>query len=1126
MHHKERCTESEVLAGAQAMKTAGISKGGKSCGHFHDKTAKPINELLAPFEDLTCCPYIILIEGVPGIGKTIMSKEIAFQWANKDLLKTKKLLFLLFLRDPMVKNIKNVQSLVKYFCHTESLATKISEWLIETGGEYLIIVFDGYDEMSEENGNFHIIDSIINRQTLPKCGVIVTSRPVFSVHLHVKVSCRAEILGFSREDQQSFIQNALKGKNDKIKGLKGFLQSNPSLNVLWYIPLNMSILLYLTIEGINELPKTQTGLYQKFILMTIVHFLRKGKMVSNTTISSLDNLPHPYKQIFNELSQFAFLALQKNQIVFTSAELQSQYPNLNPVNWGPLGLLKRAQYFKPQDGCDHESFHFLHYSIQEYMAAYYIASLPDNELLQLLKKKFWDVHYFNTWVMYVGITGGKHFMFTHFLTGNYFQICSKLFGNQKISSTILSSKVKCLHLLRCATEAEHEMLSPVQNIFQDVIIDLSNQFLSVNDIRTLAELLLKLPRKKWKKLDISGCGINSEACNLLCELVLPNHETLRVTTVDISDNHFHWESLNQLCKVLSLWKVKELIMSHEVLHDSATVNMVNKFKKTLQMKLLEVGTMRLPYPPLQNVLLTYLPEKNKMIAVYTCCSCTMKCHLYNNCKPNDKLAEEIVWFILRNKRPKGDLPVVNVNFNIPSDLANEKLSIISSYFRHCDFIFKELHMHSKGILLLNHLSGVISTDTESVKLLADLVMATIVHSHSHCSKSYLKAIPVPFARQAKELLQDYAGIEHICASNTSLNCKVAIDLATVLSYNTNLKQLCLGGNNLQSTGAIKIVQGLQNISTLTSLILGDDIDKEAAGPIASILYQNSNLETLRLSRNNFQTVGAIKIAKALQYTSTLTTFGIAENDINKEAADDIASVLCHNTKLQELQVGGNNLQAVGTMKIAKALQHTATLTKFGIAGNSATEEAADDIATALSLNTKLKKLNLSDNNLKAIGVIKIAKALENNPCTGTLTDIDVSNNNIGMDEAAATKIEAVLYRCHDLSELKLSGNNLQGMSTIKIVKSLQKLSWLRIINLSNNSISAEAADDIAAAISHKKYLYKLDLSENNFQAVGIIKISKALQNTSNLVELNFSSNSINDEAAGDIAAALSHNNKL
>ena len=1120
VHHEGRCSESEVLAGVRAMEFTGITKGGNSC-HFHDKTDKSIHELLAPFECLKCCPYMLLIEGAPGIGKTIMSKEIANQWANKKLLRTKNILFLLFLRDPMVKNITDVPLLVKYFCQTDSLANRIAEWLIETGGEYLTIVLDGYDEMSVENRSSCIIDSIINRQILPKCGIIITSRPVFSVHLHYKVSCRAEILGFSRVDQQNFIQNALKGKNDKIKELRGFLQSNPSLNALCYIPLNMRILLCLTTEGISALPKTQTHLYQKFILITVVHFLKKAKMVDNTTITSLDKLPQSYNLIFKELSQFAFHALEKDQRVFTLAEVQLHYPNLTPANWYSLGLLKGAKYFKAQDGYDHESFHFLHYSIQEYMAAYYIASLPDNELLTLLKETFWNVRYFNTWVMYVGITGGKHFMFAHFLSGNYFQTSSWLFGTQKISSTILSNKIKCLHLLRCSTEAEHEMLSSVQSVVQDGIIDLSDQFLSFNDMHTIAEVLLKLPRKKWKKLDLSGCGIDNEACNLLCELLLPNHVALKFTTVDISDNHFHWESLDKLCKVLSHWKVNELIMSYEALHDSATAYMVNNFKRRLHIRLSKFGNMIMP--SLQNVLLTYLPEKNKMIAVFACCSCTLRCYLYNNCQLNDDLVENVSSFILHNRKSKDYLPSIDVNFNIPSDLANKKLSVISS---HChQIVFKGPHMHSKGIYMLNNLSDVIATEG-ILNLVADLVMATTVHSYSQSNKSYLKAIPIPSARQVKESLQEYSGIEHICASDTNLNSQVAIDFAKLLHYNTNLKRLCLGGNNLQSTGAIKIAQGLQNISTLTSLILGDNIGKEAAGHIASVLYHNTKLESLRLSKNNFQTVGAIKIVKALQNTFTLTAFGIADNDINKEAADDIANVLCHNTKLQELQLGGNNLQAVGTMKIAKALQNTGTLTIFGIASNNVSEEAADDIAAVLSHNTKLQELNLSDNNLKAIGIIKIAEVLVNSSSTRTLTNIDVSNNNIGADEMAAAKIAAIVHHCHDLKELKLSGNNLQGMSVIKIASSLQRLSWLRVINFSNNNISVEAADSIAAALSHNKFLQKLDLSENNFQNVGIIKISKALQNISNLRELDISSNNITDEAAGDIATALSYNSKL
>ena len=61
---------------------------------------------------------MFLIEGAPGIGKANFSKEIVFQWANKNVLKNKRLLFLLFMWDPQVKDIINVQSLVKYFCQT------------------------------------------------------------------------------------------------------------------------------------------------------------------------------------------------------------------------------------------------------------------------------------------------------------------------------------------------------------------------------------------------------------------------------------------------------------------------------------------------------------------------------------------------------------------------------------------------------------------------------------------------------------------------------------------------------------------------------------------------------------------------------------------------------------------------------------------------------------------------------------------------------------------------------------------------------------------------------------------------------------------------------------------------
>ena len=345
--------------------------------------------------------------------------------------------------------------------------------------------------------------------------------------------------------------------------------------------------------------------------MTIIHFLKNNK-ASMATISSLNDLPHPYNCIFEELSQFAFLALKKDQLVFTLAEVKVECPNLNPATLDKLGLWKKAQYFKPQDACDHESFHFLHYSVQEYMAAYYIASLKENELLQLLKETFWNVHYFNTWIMYIGITGGKHYTFTHFLCGNYMK--SWIFG-PKISNEILNDKIKCLHLLRCSVEADCEMLSSVENIFQEQIIDLSNYNLSVNDIHILAILLLQLPNKEWKKLNLSGCNINDEGCDSVYKIFVSKRVSCKIKTVDLSNNNFQWESLCKLCEVFKLWQTEELVISVDALYDNTTISMINDFKSKLNKSI--CTRLSNESTPFEILNCTYMEKQNTMVAVYS-----------------------------------------------------------------------------------------------------------------------------------------------------------------------------------------------------------------------------------------------------------------------------------------------------------------------------------------------------------------------------------------------------------------------------------------------------------------------------------------------------------------------------
>ena len=53
-------------------------------------------------------PYTLLIEGAPGIGETILSKEIVFNWVKGKLLKKEKLVYLIYLCDLKFKMLNNL----------------------------------------------------------------------------------------------------------------------------------------------------------------------------------------------------------------------------------------------------------------------------------------------------------------------------------------------------------------------------------------------------------------------------------------------------------------------------------------------------------------------------------------------------------------------------------------------------------------------------------------------------------------------------------------------------------------------------------------------------------------------------------------------------------------------------------------------------------------------------------------------------------------------------------------------------------------------------------------------------------------------------------------------------------
>ena len=594
IHHKDKATDATVISVTQELAVAGKiqpmvegsispSSNISQTPNIYTNATKKISEIFVSVtasDGITINPCIVLIEGAPGIGKTVLAKEITFQWANNKILSDKKILFLVFLRQCNFKSMVSIESFVQCSVQSSEIAMLLTKYLLQTEGKELAIVFDGYDEISNEDRYNSIVANIIHRKIFAKSCLVITSRPTASSALHSIADCRVEIIGFTEEDRLDYIQTALQGNDEKVEALTIYLQSNPTINALCYIPLNITILLCLVEDGMDRLPKTQTDMYKKFIEMTIKRFIQKVDIKASEVISNITRLPCPYNEVFKELTKLAYNALKINKIVFKLNEIEEVCPNLVTIsrNWSGLGLLKAVQHADAELG--NVTFHFLHFSIQEYMAALYISTLSDNRQIKLLKGTFWEHRYYNTWIMYVGITCGSSFALKHFLSGNLFQFITKLFKTLSISNKYLKDKIKCLHLFQCLIESNNkDIIALVSQFFQGGKIDLSNQTLLPSDINTLTFFLMRSINNRCELLDISGCNIGSTGLKFLCDRFSDkeSREMMVIKRVNFSFNNLNFFSLIEIFDLVKSWHTSELVIKDSEIFQSYRSSDIYKF---------------------------------------------------------------------------------------------------------------------------------------------------------------------------------------------------------------------------------------------------------------------------------------------------------------------------------------------------------------------------------------------------------------------------------------------------------------------------------------------------------------------------------------------------------------------
>lgn len=322
----------------------------------------------------------VLIDGAPGVGKTTLCRKICQDWGSHGFIEQYSLVVLLHLRERKIAKAKQIE---EFFYHDDpDVQTEVVQLVRKTLGANLLLIFDGFDELSfEERTHDSLFLDIIKGNTLPQCCVIVTSRPYASEKLHQLRSIirHVEVLGFTEEQIFECIR---KNFDDKVEASKliGTLKGRQDILSLSSIPINCTIVLYVYKQEDYELPNTLTKLFELFIVHSLKRHAGIRKMgqrvVRKLRDCNLEHLPLPLHEDLDRLCHLAFVGLHEDKMIFQYDDIENAEPAIpeeeTEIESKLLGLLTAFLCFSSHG--EDMTYQFLHLTIQEFLAARWVSS--------------------------------------------------------------------------------------------------------------------------------------------------------------------------------------------------------------------------------------------------------------------------------------------------------------------------------------------------------------------------------------------------------------------------------------------------------------------------------------------------------------------------------------------------------------------------------------------------------------------------------------------------------------------------------------------------------------------------------------------------------------------------------